>query len=171
MRWPASSIADWYLSRYPDVAASGSEPLHHFVHYGAAEGRDPEPLLRQRLVPRALSGRGELRAASAAALSADGRGRVAQSASALRRGLLRRPASRGRGQSAALPSARSASTRGWLTEKPIAIRDYLPSRRQVAGRRRTMSSSTSSSRSIADWRRPGAASTPCWPIPTGRPGG
>ena len=31
----------WYLSRYPDVAASGTEPLHHFVHYGAAEGRDP----------------------------------------------------------------------------------------------------------------------------------
>jgi hypothetical protein len=31
----------WYLSRYPDVAASGTEPLHHFVHYGAAENRDP----------------------------------------------------------------------------------------------------------------------------------
>ena len=30
-----------YLSRYPDVEASGSEPLHHFLHYGAAEGRDP----------------------------------------------------------------------------------------------------------------------------------
>ncbi len=32
---------DWYLSRYPDVGASGTEPLHHYVHFGAAEGRDP----------------------------------------------------------------------------------------------------------------------------------
>jgi hypothetical protein len=33
--------ADWYVSRYPDVAASGTDPTHHYVHYGAAEGRDP----------------------------------------------------------------------------------------------------------------------------------
>ena len=52
--WPeTTSVADlgdalvgffdphWYLARYPDVAASGAEPLHHFVHHGAAEGRDP----------------------------------------------------------------------------------------------------------------------------------
>src|ERR1700731_4127187 len=31
---------DWYLSRYPDVASSGAEPMHHYVHYGAAEGPD-----------------------------------------------------------------------------------------------------------------------------------
>jgi len=32
---------DWYLSRYPDIADSGIEPLTHFVTHGAAEGRDP----------------------------------------------------------------------------------------------------------------------------------
>jgi GT2 family glycosyltransferase/glycosyltransferase involved in cell wall biosynthesis len=32
---------DWYLSRYPDIASSGIEPLVHFVTHGAAEGRDP----------------------------------------------------------------------------------------------------------------------------------
>ena len=32
---------DWYVSRYPDIVASGLEPMHHFVHHGAAEGRDP----------------------------------------------------------------------------------------------------------------------------------
>lgn len=35
--------AAWYLRRYPDVAASGSDPLQHFVKHGAAEGRDPLP--------------------------------------------------------------------------------------------------------------------------------
>ena len=32
---------EWYLSRYPDIADSGIEPLTHFITYGAAEGRDP----------------------------------------------------------------------------------------------------------------------------------
>lgn len=36
--------ADWYLRRYPDVAASGVDPFRHYVKYGAAEGRDPSPL-------------------------------------------------------------------------------------------------------------------------------
>lgn len=31
----------WYLERYPDVAASGQEPLTHYVLAGGAEGRDP----------------------------------------------------------------------------------------------------------------------------------
>jgi len=35
--------AAWYLRHYPDVAASGSDPLQHFVKHGAAEGRDPLP--------------------------------------------------------------------------------------------------------------------------------
>ena len=41
VRCPSFFDPAWYLSRYPDVAASGTEPLHHFVHYGAAESRDP----------------------------------------------------------------------------------------------------------------------------------
>ena len=33
--------ADWYLSRYPDVAASGIDPLEHYCRYGWRKGRDP----------------------------------------------------------------------------------------------------------------------------------
>lgn len=32
---------DWYLERYTDVAASGMNPLRHYLHYGRAEGRLP----------------------------------------------------------------------------------------------------------------------------------
>lgn len=32
---------EWYLVRYPDVAASGMDPVQHYVRHGAAEGRDP----------------------------------------------------------------------------------------------------------------------------------
>ncbi len=31
----------WYLATYPDVAASGADPLLHYIDYGMAEGRDP----------------------------------------------------------------------------------------------------------------------------------
>ena len=33
--------AAWYRTRYSDVASSGADALSHFVHFGAAEGRDP----------------------------------------------------------------------------------------------------------------------------------
>jgi glycerophosphoryl diester phosphodiesterase len=33
--------SDYYLQRYPDVAASGKDPVEHYVYYGAAEGRNP----------------------------------------------------------------------------------------------------------------------------------
>jgi hypothetical protein len=36
--------ADWYLQRYPDVASAGADPLLHYVHHGAQEGREPSPL-------------------------------------------------------------------------------------------------------------------------------
>ena len=32
---------EWYLSRYPDVAASGIDPLEHYCRYGWRRGRDP----------------------------------------------------------------------------------------------------------------------------------
>jgi glycosyltransferase involved in cell wall biosynthesis len=35
---------DWYLTQYPDVARSGTDPLRHYLRFGAAEGRDPNPL-------------------------------------------------------------------------------------------------------------------------------
>src|SRR6185503_2039717 len=33
----------FYLSRYPDVAAAGINPLVHYIVWGAREGRDPNP--------------------------------------------------------------------------------------------------------------------------------
>jgi hypothetical protein len=32
---------DWYLGSYPDVEASGMNPLDHFLRYGLSEGRRP----------------------------------------------------------------------------------------------------------------------------------
>ncbi|RRS33632.1 MAG: hypothetical protein NV67_15735 [Gammaproteobacteria bacterium (ex Lamellibrachia satsuma)] len=31
----------WYLSKYPDVAEAGIDPIHHYLRYGASEGRNP----------------------------------------------------------------------------------------------------------------------------------
>lgn len=33
----------WYLLQNPDVAAAGMEPIHHYLHYGWHEGREPGP--------------------------------------------------------------------------------------------------------------------------------
>ncbi|MEA2621186.1 MAG: hypothetical protein QOH61_96 [Chloroflexota bacterium] len=38
----------FYRSAYPDVAASGVDPLSHYVRHGAAEGRRPNPLFDAR---------------------------------------------------------------------------------------------------------------------------
>jgi hypothetical protein len=34
---------DWYLAKYQDVAAAGIDPGSHYLDYGAAEGRSPNP--------------------------------------------------------------------------------------------------------------------------------
>jgi hypothetical protein len=34
---------DWYLARNPDVAASGHDPLMHYLKHGGQEGCDPGP--------------------------------------------------------------------------------------------------------------------------------
>jgi predicted nucleic acid-binding Zn-ribbon protein len=34
---------DWYLEKYPDVRASGIDPLVHYLDYGAKEDRNPSP--------------------------------------------------------------------------------------------------------------------------------
>ena len=31
----------WYLSRYPDIANSGQDPVRHFILFGASERRNP----------------------------------------------------------------------------------------------------------------------------------
>ncbi len=36
--------SDWYLEQYPDVRASGIDPLAHYLEYGVNEDRDPNPL-------------------------------------------------------------------------------------------------------------------------------
>jgi len=36
--------ADYYCARYPDVAASGLDPVDHYLQIGAAKGYDPSPL-------------------------------------------------------------------------------------------------------------------------------
>ena len=116
----------WYLSRYPDVAASGTEPMHHFVHYGAAEGRDPNRFFdsawylahypdvansgQHPLLHYLQMGAAELRNPHPrfdAAYYVDQHPEAA--ANPLLYHLL------------------FGVVRGWLTEKPIAIRDYLPS--------------------------------------------
>ncbi len=46
MRAIAGSVffsADWYRSRYPDVAASGLDPRTHYLRHGARLGREPGP--------------------------------------------------------------------------------------------------------------------------------
>jgi hypothetical protein len=39
---------EWYVRQYPDVAGSGIDPLTHFLHFGAAELRDPSPRFSSR---------------------------------------------------------------------------------------------------------------------------
>lgn len=34
---------DWYLSKYPDVAQAGINPIRHYLLFGGSEGRDPGP--------------------------------------------------------------------------------------------------------------------------------
>lgn len=40
--------ANWYVARYPDVAASKMDPVEHFVRHGASEARNPGPLFDTR---------------------------------------------------------------------------------------------------------------------------
>lgn len=44
-RLRASPLFDqaWYLAQYPDVLASGLDPVEHYLMHGAAENRDPGP--------------------------------------------------------------------------------------------------------------------------------
>jgi len=42
--WPVETFifdSEWYLESYPDVA--GVDPVQHFLNYGYAEGRNPNP--------------------------------------------------------------------------------------------------------------------------------
>jgi len=119
--------ADWYRSRYPDIAASGLEPLQHFLDHGLAENRDPNrffecdwynehyPDVAVSLLPALLhylqSGAEELRHPSP---RFDAAWYVEQHPDAA--------------LNPVLYHLRVGSRRGYLTERPIDIADYLPSR-------------------------------------------
>ena len=117
---------DWYLSRYPDIAASGMEPLRHYVQFGAAEGRDPNRFFdgawyiahypdvassgQHPLLHYLQMGASELRNPHP---RFDAAYYVDQHPEAATNPLFYH--------------LRFGIARGWLTEKPTAIGDYLPS--------------------------------------------
>lgn len=51
LRLHMSSMFDatWYLAQYQDVAATGIDPVVHYLAYGANEGRDPGPGFSTRM--------------------------------------------------------------------------------------------------------------------------
>ena len=118
--------AAWYLSRYPDVLGAGLDPLRHFMVHGAAESRDPNRWFDSawyaaRYVDVGASGVNPLL-------------HYLQSGAAE----LRNPHPRfdatwyaDRHPEAApnplLYHLRIGAARGYLTEKPIRISDFLPS--------------------------------------------
>ncbi len=52
---------EWYLSRYPDVATSGVDPIRHYLAVGAALGHDPGPLFETDLYVRQMAAEGPKR--------------------------------------------------------------------------------------------------------------
>jgi GT2 family glycosyltransferase/glycosyltransferase involved in cell wall biosynthesis len=117
---------DWYVARYPDVMQSGTDPLTHFVHFGAAERRDPNRFFDctwylahypdvanagyHPLLHYLQTGAAELRNPHP---RFDAVYYVEQHPEAASNPLLYH--------------LRYGVSRGWLTERPVNIRDYLPS--------------------------------------------
>src|SRR5580658_9806321 len=118
--------AAWYLEKYPELRSIDLDPLRHFILYGAAEGRDPNrffdsawyadrypdvaPSGYSPLLHYLICGAGELRHPHPrfdAAYYADLHPEAATNP--------------------LLHHIRVGASRGWLTEQPIDIRDYLPS--------------------------------------------
>ncbi len=118
--------ADWYLARYPDVVATGLDPMTHFLTWGAAEGRDPNSWFDSRWYTLrypdlAVSGTPPLLHYMVAGAAE-----------------LRNPHPRfdavwyaeQHPEAAANPLLHHllfGAARGWRTEPPIDIADYLPS--------------------------------------------
>jgi len=120
--------AAWYQVRYPDIAASGIDPLQHFIRHGAAERRDPNGFFDNAWY-----------AARYPDIAASGLNPLLHY---LRAGAaeLRNPHPRfdavyyieQHPEAAANPllyHLHVGRARGYQTEKPIDIRDYLPSER------------------------------------------
>ncbi len=116
----------WYRARYPDTAASGLEPARHFAEIGLAERRDPNRWFDGAWYARqyadvAATGEHPLLhyIAKGAAMKRDPHPRfdaawyVEEHPEA--------------GANPMLFHAHTGAARGWLTERPVAIADYLPS--------------------------------------------
>lgn len=117
---------EWYISRYPDVGACGLEPLQHFLLYGAAEARDPNRFFDSAWYlahyPDVLSAGLHpllhyLQAGAAELRNPHPRFDAAYYVD-------QHPEAAG---NPLLYHLRFGAARGWLTEKPIDIRHYLPS--------------------------------------------
>lgn len=59
--------ADWYLRRYPDVAAAGWDAAAHFLAHGMDEGRDPNPIFDTGWIRATYPEAGDLRGRTALA--------------------------------------------------------------------------------------------------------
>ncbi|MDQ2763167.1 MAG: glycosyltransferase, partial [Pseudomonadota bacterium] len=118
--------ADWYKARYPDIAAGDIDPCQHFIRYGAAEKRDPNRFFDSAWYVEHNS--------DVAASGLNPLLHYAQAGAAE----LRNPHPRfdavyyveqhpDAASNPLLYHLRVGLARGYLTEKPIDIRDYLPS--------------------------------------------
>ena len=119
----------WYRARYRDVAASGMEPLRHFIDAGLGERRDPNRWFDGAWYARQyadVAATGEVPLlhymARGAALGRDPHPRFdAGWYVARHKEVAGNPM---------LFHLRVGAARGWLTERPVAIEDYLPSERK-----------------------------------------
>ncbi len=127
--------AAWYRARYPDVVVVGLDPLRHFIRNGLAEQRDPNPFFdgawytehypdvsaggMHPLLHYLQIGAGQLRNPHP---NFDAGWYVGQHPEATANPLLYH--------------VRTGLARGYPTEKPIDIRNYLPSERDAPPLRR-----------------------------------
>src|SRR3984957_6910312 len=116
----------WYRARHADVAASGADPLRHFIDVGLAERRDPNRWFDGAWYARQYADVGATGAhpllhylSTGGALGRDPHPRFDA-------GWYTRQHPEATG-SALLFHLRIGAAHGWLTEKPVAIEDYLPS--------------------------------------------
>jgi hypothetical protein len=49
--------ADWYLATYADAAASGIDPIEHYLTIGAKQGHNPNPLFDTGFYARQMARR------------------------------------------------------------------------------------------------------------------
>jgi GT2 family glycosyltransferase/glycosyltransferase involved in cell wall biosynthesis len=118
--------AAWYLERYPDIAAAGIPPILHFVRFGLEEKRDPNPFFEgawyaEHYPDIGASGIHPLLHYLAAGVA---EGRNPHPRFDAEWYVAEHPEAAGNPLLFHLTIGR---VRGYRTEKPIAIEDYLPS--------------------------------------------